>query len=81
MTSGSERSNGVRVEEFKKKPMDETLVRGQRRVVKSPISQIIVGAVPIPFLNWKVNGDLHPMSLSLIVPKFRRVASAGVRVQ
>jgi len=61
--------------------MNETLVGSQRWVVESPIAEIIAGAVSIPFLDRKVSGNLHPMSLSLKVPKLWRVAGAGVRVQ
>jgi len=81
VTSGSEKSNGLRMEESKKKAMNETLVGSQRWVVESPIAEIIAGAVSIPFLDRKVSGNLHPMSLSLKVPKLWRVAGAGVRVQ
>jgi len=81
MTSGSEKSYGIRMEESKKKAMNETLVRSQRWVVESPIAEIIAGAVSIPFLHRKVSGNLHPMPLSLVVPKLRRVAITRVRVQ
>jgi len=81
MASGSEKSNGMRMEESKKMAMNETLVGSERWVVKSPIAEIIGGAVSVPFLDWKVSGNLHPMPLSLVISKLWRVGSTRVRVQ
>lgn len=61
--------------------MEVTLVRSERGIVKTPIAEIIGRAVPIPFLNRKIECDLHPMSLGLIVPEHRRCGCTGVRVE
>lgn len=81
MTSGSEKRNRVRVEESEKQTVDETLVGSERWVVKPPVLQIIGGTVAIPFSNWKVKGNFHPMPLSFIVPKLWRVSSTRIRME
>lgn len=58
--------------------MDIALVGSKGRVVKSPVTQIIVGGVTVPVFSWKIDGDLHPMALRLIVTELGRIARTGI---
>lgn len=59
--------------------MEEALVGGERGVVEAPVGEIVSGGVTIP-LGWgKVEGDLHPVALGLVVAVHwgRRLAGVG----
>jgi hypothetical protein len=49
-----------------------TMVCCKRRIVQTPPLKVI----PIPLGYWQVNGEFHPMALSLIVAKQRRCLEA-----
>lgn len=59
--------------------MEEALVGGERRVVEAPIGEIVGRGVAVPIDRRQVEGDLHPMALSLIIAVHwgRRLAGVG----
>lgn len=58
--------------------MCPALIGRQWWVIKSPIAQIIVCGVCVPFSYWSVNSNLHPMTLCLIVSKLRSYSSTCI---
>lgn len=61
--------------------MEITLVGSKGRVVKSPVADIVACTVAIPFLDWQIKGDLHPMSLCLKVPILGRISRTRIRME
>lgn len=72
--------NRVRMEESEEKTMNITLIGGKGWVVKSPIAEIIGGAIAIPLLNWKIECNLHPMSLCFKITILGWSSSTRIRV-
>lgn len=56
------------------------LVGSERWVVQAPVREIVGGGVVVPDLGMSVEGDLHPVPLSLKVAVHRRATLAGVGV-
>ena len=56
---------------------DPAMVGSQRRVVQAPVLQII----KIPLRHWQMSGDLHPMSLSLIVTMHGRSLESYITIK
>lgn len=80
MPPGSEKSNRVRMEEFEEKTMHITLVSSKRGIIKTPVAEIIARSVGIPFLDWQVYSNLHPMPLCFKITKLWRISSTRIRV-
>lgn len=76
MAPGSEERDGVGVEESEEEAMEVALVGSERRVVKTPIGEIIVSGVGVPIPDWEVESDLHPMPLGLKIAILWRVPSS-----
>lgn len=76
--TGSEKRHRIRIERSEEDAMDVTLVSSQRRVIESPVSEVVVSAVSVPIDGWEVCGYLHPVSLSFEISEFRWSSGAGV---
>lgn len=62
--------------------VEPALVGGEGRVVEAPVSEVVVGGVAVPVGGGEVEGELHPVPLSLVVAEFgccalTRVGSDG----
>ena len=55
-------------------PIHVTMIRRQRRIIESPVEQVIVGGIAIPLIDGEVDRDLHPMPLSLVIAEHGRLA-------
>ncbi len=75
ITSGCMKCYCSRFNSIQKNTMHKALVCCKRRVIKSPVPQIIICSVLVPLLDWSVNCDFHPMPLSFIVSIFGRHCS------
>lgn len=73
--------NRCRIEEPQQNAMEIALVRSQRGVIESPISEIIHGAVAVPLLGRQIDRNLHPVALRLVISEHRRRIGAGVGVE
>ena len=62
-----------------KETSEVTVIRGQRRIVKTPVEEIVISGVPVPVSQLQVDSDLLPVSLGLIVSVQRRLRLARVR--
>lgn len=61
--------------------MEVALVSSERGVIESPVFEIIDGAVAVPVLRWKIDGNLHPVALRLVIAEDRRRVGAGIGVE
>ena len=55
------------------------MIRRERRVVQAPIQQVVVRRLYIPFSKRRVQRQLHPMALRLVVAKLWRLIHPTVR--
>ncbi len=75
ITSGCMKCYCSRFNSIQKNTMHKALVCCKRRVIKSPVTQIVFCSVLVPLLHWSMNRDFHPMPLSFIVSIFGRHCS------
>lgn len=74
---GSE-SNGVGEGGVDEAGVDPALVGGEGWIVETPVGEVVVGGVAVPVGGGEVEGELHPVPLSLVVTEFGRRALARV---
>lgn len=64
------------IQRYSHQSIQIAMIRGQRRVIKTPVKQIVWCGIDVPFVDVQVGGDLHPVSLSLVIAKHRRFGFA-----